>query len=92
MKRHFKYIILIVFLSPSFVFADQSTRPEDVSLSNFQFGPFNRWSFSHLREVLPTVNIEHRDGQILKLKKSKKYTENFILDYDGQTQFIDKIN
>ena len=91
MKRHFKFIILIAFLSPSIIFADQSTRPEDVSLSNFQFGPFNRWSFSHLREVLPTVNIEHSDGQILKLKKSKKYTENFDLDYDGQTQFIDEI-
>ena len=91
MKRHFKFIILIAFLSPSIIFADQSTRPEDVSLSNFQFGPFNRWSFSHLREVLPTVNIEHSDGQILKLKKSKKYTENFDLDYYGQTQFIDEI-
>ena len=91
MRRYFKYIILIALLSASIVFADQSVRPKDVNLSNFQFGPFNRWSFSHLREVLPTVNIEHSVEQTLKLKKSKKYTENFDLDYDGQTQFIDKI-
>ena len=91
MKRYFKFIILISLLSPSLLFADQSTRPEGLKLSNFQFGPFNRWSFSHLREVLPTVNIEHSDGQTLKLKKSKKYTENFHLDYDGQTQLIDEI-
>ena len=91
MRRYFKYIILIALLSASIVFADQSVRPKDVNLSNFQFGPFNRWSFSHLREVLPTVNIEHSVEQTLKLKKSKKYTENFDLDYDGQTQFIDEI-
>ncbi len=91
MRRYFKYIILIALLSPSIVFADQSARPKDVNLSNFQFGPFNRWSFSHLREVLPTVNIEHSVEQTLKLKKSKKYTENFDLDYDGQIQFIDEI-
>ena len=85
MRRYFKYIILIALLSPSIVFADQSARPKDVNLSNFQFGPINRWSFSHLREVLPTVNIEHSDGNSLKLKKNKKYTENFNLDYDAQT-------
>jgi CubicO group peptidase (beta-lactamase class C family) len=91
MRRYFKYIILIALLSPSIVFPDQSARPKDVNLSNFQFGPFNRWSFSHLREVLPTVNIEHGDEKTLKLKKSKKYTENFDLDYDGQTQSINEI-
>jgi len=91
MRRYFKYIILITLLSPYLVFADQSTRPKDVNLSNFQFGPFNRWSFSHLREVLPTVNIEHSVEQTLKLKKTKKYTENFDLDYDGQTQSINEI-
>ena len=66
MRRYFKYIILIALLSPSIVFADQSARPKDVNLSNFQFGPFNRWSFSHLREVLPTVNIERSVEQTLK--------------------------
>ncbi len=41
--------------------AEQSARPDNLTLSNFQFGPENRWAFSHLREVLPTGNIEH-DG------------------------------
>ena len=37
----------------------QGGRPESLTLSNFQFGPQNRWSFSHPDEVLPTSSIEH---------------------------------
>ena len=82
-------LILMMFMSNGF--SNENIRPNNLTLSNFQFGPINRWSFSHLREVLPTVNIEHSYGQTLKLKKSKNYTNNFSLNYDGQIQSIDEI-
>jgi CubicO group peptidase (beta-lactamase class C family) len=34
--------------------------PEDqVSLANWREAPFNRWSFRHVREIIPTADIAH---------------------------------
>ena len=47
--------------------AEQNGRPENMPLAEFQFGPYNRWTFSHMREVLPTVNIERDAARFLPL-------------------------
>jgi len=83
------YLILMLFMSNGF--SNENNRPNNLTLSNFQFGPINRWSFSHIREVIPTVNIERSQDRVLNLKKSQNYTDNFSLNYDGQTQSINEI-
>ena len=88
------YVILINLIFMMFMskgFSNENIRPNNLTLSNFQFGPINRWSFSHIREVIPTVNIEHSHDMVLNLKKSRNYTDNFSLNYDGQIQSIDEI-
>ena len=82
-------LILMMFMSNGF--SNENNRPNNLTLSNFQFGPINRWSFSHIREVIPTVNIERSQDRVLNLKKSQNYTHNFSLNYDGQTQSINEI-
>ena len=82
-------LILMMFMSNGF--SNENNRPSNLTLSNFQFGPINRWSFSHIREVIPTVNIERSQDRVLNLKKSQNYTHNFSLNYDGQTQSINEI-
>ena len=38
--------------------------PEDqVSLANWREAPFNRWSFRHVREIIPTAEIAHDPHQ-----------------------------
>ena len=38
--------------------------PEDqVSLTNWREAPFNRWSFRHVREIIPTADIAHDPHQ-----------------------------
>jgi hypothetical protein len=38
--------------------------PEDqVSLANWRQAPFNRWSFRHVREIIPTADIPHDPHQ-----------------------------
>ena len=69
----------------------ESNRPDNLSLSNFQFGPVNRWSFSHIREVLPTVNIEHDSESIFKLQRSKAFIKNFSIYHEDRLQEIDEI-
>jgi hypothetical protein len=71
--------------------AEQSARPDSLTLSNFQFGPENRWAFSHIREVLPTVNIEHDDDRVLVLERSSNLVNDFSIPFEGREQSIDEI-
>lgn len=71
--------------------AQQGGRPNKVTLSNFQFGPVNRWSFSHLREVLPTVNIAHDSDRVLALQRSDSFVNDFSVRFEGRKQPIDEI-
>ena len=38
-----------------------------VTLANWQTPPYNRWAFSHLREIVPTQRIARGDGPVLPL-------------------------
>ncbi|MBL8926978.1 MAG: serine hydrolase [Pseudonocardia sp.] len=38
-----------------------------VTLANWQEPPYNRWAFSHLREIVPTQRIARGDGPVLPL-------------------------
>ena len=38
-----------------------------VTLGNWQTPPYNRWAFSHLREIVPTQRIACGDGPVLPL-------------------------
>jgi CubicO group peptidase (beta-lactamase class C family) len=42
--------------------------PEDqVSLANWREAPFNRWSFRHVREIIPTADIAHDPHRVRSL-------------------------
>ena len=86
-----KKISLIIGLIMVNIVGAESNRPDNLSLSNFQFGPVNRWSFSHIREVSPTVNIEHDSESIFKLQRSKAFIKNFSIDHEDRLQEIDEI-
>ena len=63
-------------------------RPADVSVGNFQFGPHNRWAFSHIREILTTANIPHKRGWTLKIDRSAEFAEDFEIVFQGRRQSI----
>ena len=66
-------------------------RPADLALEDFQFGPANRWTFSHMREVLPTVNIPRDPARFLPLDKSGEFVSDFSVAFQGRDQAIDAI-
>ena len=84
-------ITLLICLLTSVGLSQNSDRPDNLTLTNFQFGPINRWSYSHIREILPTANIAHDNKQTLILKRDKTFLESFSVRHDGQEQLIDKI-
>lgn len=66
-------------------------RPDSLTLANFQFGPQNRWAFSHMREVVPTADICHDGGRVLALDRSADYVDAFSVDFAGRERSIDEI-
>jgi CubicO group peptidase (beta-lactamase class C family) len=42
-----------------------------VTLANWQDPPFNRWSFQHLRELIPTARINRGAGQVRRLPRAE---------------------
>ena len=43
-----------------------------VTLGNWQDPPFNRWSFQHLRELIPTVRIARGAGPVRRLPRAER--------------------
>ena len=83
-------LLLCVLILPVSV-AEQSRKPKSLTLENFQFGPQNRWAFSHLREVLPTANIQRDPQRMLALKRSESIVYDFNIDFQGRSQGIDEV-
>ncbi|MBT7276477.1 MAG: serine hydrolase, partial [Woeseiaceae bacterium] len=84
-------ITLLSCLLTNVGLSENSDRPSNLTLTNFQFGPINRWSYSHIREILPSANISHANNQILTLKKDEAFIESFNIKHDGRVQSIDQI-
>ena len=43
-----------------------------VTLENWQRPPFNRWSFQHVRELIPTARIARGDGPVWELPRAER--------------------
>lgn len=67
-----------------------------VTLANWQEGPFNRWAFQHVSEVVPSAVLSRGDGPMLELPSApvdldpllgnfleRTYTDGFLVLQDG---------
>lgn len=95
-NKMYKVINVLLILIPgllgqSISIAEESDRPTNLTLESFQFGPVNRWTFSHMREVIPTVNIPRHTDRFLILKKSDDFVADFSVEFQGRKQSINKI-
>lgn len=70
--------------------AQDLERPADISLETLQFGPHNRWAFSHLREMITTVNISKDKDFTRPLAGSAVKPEDVVINWQGsQTDLTD---
>jgi len=91
-KSVFTGVLLTIWLlGQSIAVAEESRRPDNLTLASFQFGPLNRWAFSHMREVIPTVNIPRDPTRFLVLKNSRDLVTDFSVEFQGREQSIDHI-
>ena len=76
-------LLTVLLIGDTISVAEETGRPENLTLESFQFGPINRWAFSHMREVIPTVNIPRDPTQFLTLKNSEDILRIFPLNFMG---------
>ncbi|MBT7335754.1 MAG: serine hydrolase [Gammaproteobacteria bacterium] len=84
-------LVLVGLFGQSMSFAEPRSRPQNLTLESFQFGPVNRWAFSHMREVIPTVNIPRDPNQFVRLQRSDAGVVDFSVVFQGQKQSINQI-
>jgi hypothetical protein len=84
-------MLITGLLGQSISIAEESDRPTNLTLESFQFGPVNRWTFSHMREVIPTVNIPRDTNRFLMLNNSDDLVADFSVEFQGRKQSIDEI-
>ena len=61
--------------------ADEAAR---VTLGNWQYGPYNRWAFQHVRELIPTVVVERGDGPVRPLPRRPEDIGALTITLDGE--------
>ena len=84
-------ILITGVIGPSISSTEESGRPTNLTLESFQFGPVNRWTFSHMREIIPTVNIPRDTNRFLVLNNSDDLVADFSVEFQGRKQSIDEI-
>lgn len=60
-------------------------RPEGLTGANWQFGPLNRWAYSHIREILPTKTIANDYRLVRPLPGLDTATDDLVLQLDGSS-------
>lgn len=61
---------------------------QQVTLANWRTGPFNRWAFHHVREIVPTAEIAHDPAAVRPLQQGAPL-DFPALDQQGGTLDLD---
>jgi len=62
--------------------ADQ--RPPGITGETWQFGPFNRWAYTHIREILPTKVILNASRQVQAIPGLDDAAKDLSIELDGK--------
>jgi len=54
-----------------------------VDLANWEYPPYNRWGFQHVRELVPTANIWRGPGKPWALKRAERDLDGLTLSIGG---------
>ena len=67
------------------------SRPPGVTGETWQFGPLNRWAYTHIREILPTKNIANNPSFIQPIPGIKEAKKDLQINFDGQSVLLSEL-
>jgi CubicO group peptidase (beta-lactamase class C family) len=62
-----------------------------VTLADWQEPPFNRWSFQHVRDLIPTARIRRGDGPARGHARDERDLSGISFDVGGRTWNVDRM-
>ena len=61
------------------------SRPDGITGETWQFGPLNRWAYTHIREILPTKNIANDNNLVQPIPGLFDAKDDFSINLGGKT-------
>ena len=93
-------VVLLAILGGMNASAVTDSRPDGITGATWQFGPLNRWAYTHIREILPTKNIANDNNLVQPITGLRDAKDDLSINLGGKTvqlsdamksQFIDGI-
>lgn len=77
---------------PSALMSGFPSPPTDqVTLANWRTGPYNKWAFHHVRDIVPSADIPNVRGDIWQLESRPSDLSSLSVEHDGTRYSIDKL-
>ena len=61
------------------------SRPDGITGETWQFGPLNRWAYTHIREILPTKNIANDNNLVQPIPGLRDAKDDLSINLGGKT-------
>ena len=68
-----------------------SVPTDQVTLANWRTGPFNKWAFHHVRDVVPSADIPNASGDVWQLDSRPSDLCSLSIEHDGVSYPIDTL-
>lgn len=66
--------------------------PQDqVTLANWRTGPFNKWAFHHVRDIVPSADIPNASDNVWQLESRPGDLSSLDVEHDGIRYSVDKL-
>lgn len=62
-----------------------------VTLANWRTGPYNKWAFHHVRDIVPTADIPNARSDVWQLDSRPSDLSALSVDHDGVNHSIDSL-
>ncbi len=62
---------------------------DQVSLANWRTGPFNKWAFHHVRDIVPSADIPNAGDDVWQFESRPSDLSSLSVEHDGISYSID---
>ena len=77
-------ILLLTILGGINASTITDSRPDGITGETWQFGPLNRWAYTHIREILPTKNIANDSNLVQPIVGLNAAKDNLSINLAGK--------
>jgi len=78
------FVLLLALLCSVAGAAIYDSRPAGLTGETWQFGPLNRWAYTHIREFLPTKDIPNDSMHVRSIPGIETAGNDLKIELDGK--------